>query len=702
MTSRLIAGLVLLAACGGAGPVSPPPPPVPPPPPPVPVPASVVVAPDSVRFVSLGDSTRLTATVRDAAGNPMPGAVVTWASSAPGLIAVSASGVVVGFGNGSATVTATSGPASGTARVLVEQEIVDVAAFPSSVTFTALGDTARVTFLASDANHQNVPVPPVLTVDDPAIVSVGSGGLLTAVTNGTAVLTASWGALHLDVPMSVAQVVASVVVTPAQKTLVSLGETVTLAAAAADARGHPVPYPTEWQTANPTVVTVDQGGLVTAVGNGQTTVHAVVGPASFANTATITVQQLPATVTVTPAAKAFSAPGQTQQLSAAVRDALGAPVSAAAVTWATSDPAVATVSAAGLVTAQGSGAATVTASAGSASGTAAVTVGQPSIEIAPAAATFLSLGENRQFTATVRDGTGVPIPGAPVVWQSSNPGVVLVQATGAAVSVSNGTAVVTATSGTITASVAVTVSQTAVSVAVTPAVATLEGLGTTRQLFATVRDAIGTGVGGTAVTWSSADPAVATVSDAGLVTATGLGPATITASVTVGSGSISGTAAITVQALATVVVFTTQPQDGRSGTVLPFVVAEVRDGSGNVVTSAAGTATITLLPGTGTGTLSTTSIPANNGFVSFAPTIAGAGRGFRIRLEYPGLPAVTSDSFDIAIRFKEIAAGHDHACGVAVDGPLYCWGRNDNGQLGLGDAGNRSRPTRVGSGSWAS
>ncbi|MEZ4455196.1 MAG: Ig-like domain-containing protein [Gemmatimonadales bacterium] len=700
MNSRLVAAALLLAACGGSEPVSPPPPPVPPPPPP-PAPASVVVTPDSVRFVSLGDSARLTATVRDGAGNPLPGAVVTWASSAPGLITVSATGTVVGFGNGSATVTATSGTVAGTARVVVDQEITHVAAFPAVAKFTALGDTTRISFRAADANDQVVPLPPVLTVDDPTVVSAGAGGLLTALANGTAVVTANWGQFSAEVAVTVEQLVASVVVTPAQKTLVFLGETVVLTATATDAQGHPVPYSTQWQTANPTIVTVDQNGLVTAVGNGQTTVHATVGPASFTNTATITVQQAPAAVTVTPGAKAFSAPGQTQQLSAAVQDGLGTPIPAAPVAWSSSNLGVATVSAAGLVTAQSPGAATVTASAGPASGTAAITVAQPSIELTPATMTFLSLVESKQFTATVRDGNGVPLPGAPVAWQSSNGAVVTVSATGLATSNADGVATVTATSGSLVATAAVTVHQTPASVSVAPTAATLVGIGATKQLAATVKDAAGTAVGGAPVTWSSADPAVATVSASGLVTAQALGTTNISAVASGPGGPLTMTAAITVEAKVSQMVITAQPQAGRSGASLPLVQAELRDAGGAVVATAGGPVTITLLQGTGAGTLNVTSATANQGFVAFVPTISEAGRDYRIRLDFQGISA-TSDFFDIAIQFTSIAAGYDHTCGVAVGNALYCWGRNDSGQLGLGDAVDRSRPTRVGTASWHS
>ena len=80
-------------------------------------------------------------------------------------------------------------------------------------------------------------------------------------------------------------------------------------------------------------------------------------------------------------------------------------------------------------------------------------------------------------------------------------------------------------------------------VAVTPATTQLTALGGTVQLTAEVRDQNGQVMAGAAVTWSSSDPMVATVSGSGLVTAAGNGTATITAT----AGSASGSAAVTVR-----------------------------------------------------------------------------------------------------------------------------------------------------------
>jgi alpha-tubulin suppressor-like RCC1 family protein len=45
--------------------------------------------------------------------------------------------------------------------------------------------------------------------------------------------------------------------------------------------------------------------------------------------------------------------------------------------------------------------------------------------------------------------------------------------------------------------------------------------------------------------------------------------------------------------------------------------------------------------------------------------------------------------------FVALATGWEHACAIAVDGTLYCWGRADAGQLALATKGNRSVPSLV-------
>ncbi|HEX6815142.1 MAG TPA: Ig-like domain-containing protein [Gemmatimonadaceae bacterium] len=83
-----------------------------------PVAASVQVSPGATTLV-VGDSTTLTATVKDSSGAVISGAPVTWSSDNTAAATVSAAGVVKAVGAGGATITAKSGNASGTATILV-------------------------------------------------------------------------------------------------------------------------------------------------------------------------------------------------------------------------------------------------------------------------------------------------------------------------------------------------------------------------------------------------------------------------------------------------------------------------------------------------------------------------------------------------------------------------------------------------------
>src|SRR5713226_1740904 len=109
----------------------------------------------------------------------------------------------------------------------------------------------------------------------------------------------------------------------------------------------------------------------------------------ISDTAAITVTQVPvAAVAVTPAA-ASATVGQAVQLAATPRDSTGAPLSGRTVTWASSNPGVATVNASGLVTGTAAGSATITATSETKSGTSAITitlVPVASVAVSPASA----------------------------------------------------------------------------------------------------------------------------------------------------------------------------------------------------------------------------------------------------------------------------------------------------------------------------
>ena len=121
----------------------------------------------------------------------------------------------------------------------------------------------------------------------------------------------------------------------------------------------------------------------------------------------------PTTVTVSPAMAELTILGATVQLAAEVRDQNAGVMAGVTVTWRSSDPSVATTDTSGLVTGVGEGDATITARAGSASGSAVVTVMQPvaTVEVTPQADT-IGLGSTLELTAEGFDDNGDAVVGA--------------------------------------------------------------------------------------------------------------------------------------------------------------------------------------------------------------------------------------------------------------------------------------------------
>ena len=111
----VLVGVTLAAACGGGdsgGPTAPPTVPDPP------RATSVTVSPTTAEL-DVGETVQLTAVVRDQNSNVMAGASVTWMSGAGTVATVNASGLVTGVAGGTATITARSGSAQGTAEITV-------------------------------------------------------------------------------------------------------------------------------------------------------------------------------------------------------------------------------------------------------------------------------------------------------------------------------------------------------------------------------------------------------------------------------------------------------------------------------------------------------------------------------------------------------------------------------------------------------
>ncbi len=213
---------------------------------------------------------------------------------------------------------------------------------------------------------------------------------------------------------------------------------------------------------------------------------------------------------------------QTAQLQASVLNDAGQLVTGIAVTFASSNADVATVSNTGLVTAGHAGTASILVKGGGLTATVPVTVNAVStaIVVSPNPGVVPQNG-TLQLTAVVNDLAGLPIPGAPITFTSSVPGLATVSSSGLVDPVGpSGQVQITVTSGDLNTSVAVAITQVPTSVEVTPNPLTMSKNSTVR-LVPTVRDFVNAPIPGVAASYVSSNITLATVGGSGLVSGKG-------------------------------------------------------------------------------------------------------------------------------------------------------------------------------------
>ncbi|MES3021050.1 MAG: Ig-like domain-containing protein [Pseudomonadota bacterium] len=349
-------------------------------------------------------------------------------------------------------------------------------------------------------------------------------------------------------------------------------------------------------------------------------------------------------VAVTPATASVAA-GFTQQFVAtATYSDNSSRIVTTEAAWASANPAVATVVAAtGVARGVTTGTTNISATLGGKSGAAALTVTPAvlvSMQVAPVN-TSISAGINQQFTAmgTFSDASTRDITAA-TTFASSLPAVATINAsTGVARGVTAGTTVITASSGTSSASTNLTVTALAlVSVQITPVTPTVQ-IGSTRQMFVTARysDLSTVNVTGSS-TYVSGSPAVATINANGILTGVSAGNALVTGTF---NGMSSSTLANVPSATITSIAVTPAAASVAVGNTRQFTAtATYSDAStGNVTNSALWTSSnplvATVLPtgvarGVATGVANiTATVGANAGFgvltVTAAPVVPAPG-----------------------------------------------------------------------------
>ena len=296
------------------------------------------------------------------------------------------------------------------------------------------------------------------------------------------------------------------------------------------------------------VVTVDENGVVTAVGPGTATITITTKDGSYTATVTVTVKGKSVAVSGVSLdiVEVTIKEGDSVTLTATVKPDDAADKS---VSWSSSDDAVASV-ADGVVTGVKAGSATITVKTndGGKTATCAVTVEAKAVAVESVSLDkselSLEVGEEATLTATVKPADATD---KEVSWSSSDPSVATVDEGGKVVAKAPGTTAVTVTTkdGAKSASCAVTVKAKGVaveSVSLDKSELTLI-VGEDATLKATVKPDDATDK---SVSWASDKEAVATVDEGGKVSAKAEGEATIT--VTTKDGGKTATCKVTVKA----------------------------------------------------------------------------------------------------------------------------------------------------------
>ncbi|HET6284429.1 MAG TPA: Ig-like domain-containing protein [Polyangia bacterium] len=506
-------------------------------------------------------------------------ATATWASATEATATISnaagTKGLATSVAVGTTVISATIGTVAGnTTLTVTAATLVSIAvtpATPSIARGTRLRFAATGTY--SDATTQDLTAAATWASATPATATIssaaGSDGLATGMAVGTTVISAAVGAIRGSTTLRVTNaMLVSIAVTPATPSIAKGTQRQFVATGFFnDATTQDVTITATWASATTATATISNAagsnGLASGVGAGTSVISAAIGAVNGSTTLTVTAAVLTG-LAVTPATPSI-AKGTKQQFVATGTFSDGSKQDVTdAATWASATPATATISNAagseGLATALAVGTTVISATIGSIGGNVTLTVTAAtlvSIAVTPPTPS-VAPGTSEQFvaTGTYSDATIQSLT-TTVTWASATEATATISnaagSRGRASAVAAGTSVISATVGAVTGSTTLTVTHgMLVSIAVTPASPRIAN-GTKVQFVATgtYNDASTQDLSA-AVTWASATPARATISNAagssGLATAVSPGTSVISATL----GTISGNTTLTVTSAALV------------------------------------------------------------------------------------------------------------------------------------------------------
>ncbi|MBI5549026.1 MAG: Ig domain-containing protein, partial [Deltaproteobacteria bacterium] len=199
----------------------------------------------------------------------------TWTSSNEAVVTVSAAGLATAVAEGTAVIQAAYSGFTAKATIdVTAATLVSIALTPADV---SVGQGATATLMAtgsySDATTKDLTAEATWSTSDASKATV-SAGVVTGVAAGTATITASVGAVSGEADVTVSEpVLESIAVTPINPSI-EVGSTRRLTATGSysDDSTRNITTEVTWSSSREASVTVDAGGLVTAVAVGSATI----------------------------------------------------------------------------------------------------------------------------------------------------------------------------------------------------------------------------------------------------------------------------------------------------------------------------------------------------------------------------------------------------------------------------------------------
>jgi len=331
----------------------------------------------------------------------------SWTIANPAIATISATtGVVTGVALGSTTVTASI---NGSIVSPVIPVTVTATGISGTITITPTSATVAsglpVTFTATDNTGANVSGSVAWLSSNNTVATVNASGIATTRAQGLTYITASANGSTSNVATLTVSppILTALSITPAAAS-VPMGLPTQLTATGIFTDGLQIDITSQvtWTSANPTVATVDTKGLVTGLvlGSSTTVTASFMGLITSAPATVSVAAAALASISITPTAPSTPM-GVNLPLTATgtYTDGTTGNVSGA-VTWGTSNPAVATVNASGIATPVAMGTTNITAWAGSIISNTVVLTVNPALVIPSGPAIVTAVSAAGQVTLT--------------------------------------------------------------------------------------------------------------------------------------------------------------------------------------------------------------------------------------------------------------------------------------------------------------